>query len=807
MIPSPLHRLRRPLTRTKRDIAPIARPAVATTLAVALGTAASLAAIMLVPAVLRAQDAASFLLPRPADERRTPDAAPFTLRSPVQIVVPRGDARLLEIGRWLGDIVRDRTGFRVRVTSGDVKRAPAGAITLDTAGFLRPTAPDGSAATEAYLLAVGEGSVRIRGASATAVIWGVQSWRQLLPPAFESSGSTRPAEWTIAAVTLHDAPRFAWRGSLLDVARHFFPVADVKRHIDLLSRYKLNVLHWHLTDDQGWRVQIRQLPRLTTIGAWHTEDTGERTGGFYTARDIRDVVEYARQRGVMVVPEIEMPGHARAAIAAYPALGCTPDSVTVATSWGVFADILCPSSPETFPTLFAVLDEVMALFPAPFIHVGGDEVPKNRWRDCPPCQALMRREGLPDEEALQGWFLRRIGGYLAAHGRTLIAWDEALDGGLDRASIVQSWRDSTRTRTAVARGHRVIASPSEWVYLNRSPAELTLGQVYAFDPVPAGLTSAERARIMGSEVTFWSEHITSGTNLDVMALPRLLAFADRLWGAPPPDLAALTERIERDHRGRLVAMGREMGPAAESLPAVQVAYDTLARKPRLRLTGTIPGLSVHRTGDGRRPSMASPRATDGQVIDDRGLVRLQAFVRGATLGEERRFTVERHLAVGAMSRVTPSPSASYPGSGPWALTDGLLGGPQHDDGLWVGWWGPDVEAVVDLGKRVSAPRVSIRFVQDAGSWILLPRQVELSSSNDGVQWTAPALLHYDVPATQDGVIVRAFAYLMPPAPMRFLRVVARNAGLLPVDHPGAGRPSWLFADEIVVQPLAGVIRP
>ena len=766
----------------------------------------------------------SSILPRPAHERRIEGAAAFTLRSPVRIVVPRANPRLLELGDLLAEAVRVGSGFEVMVTSGDVDRPPAGSITLDTGRV--DTAPagnasdgsaldgsaldgsasdgsasDGSASDERYAIDVSERGVAIRGATATGVLWGIQSFRQLLPPAFESGASTRPASWEIPALTIRDAPRFSWRGSMLDVSRHFLPVADIERHIDLLSRYKLNVLHWHLTDDQGWRLAIASRPRLTSVGAWRTEETGERTGGFYRAGDIRHVVEYARRRGVMIVPEIEMPGHARAALAAYPELGCGGDPVAVATSWGVFADILCPASPAAFPTLFAVLDEVIALFPAPYVHVGGDEVPKDRWRDCAACRALMRREGLADEEALQGWFLRRIGRHLGERGRTLIAWDEALDGGLDSGSVVQAWRDASHTRAAVAAGHRVIASPSEWVYLNRAPEDLTLAQVNAFDPLPAGLSAAQRALVLGSEATFWSEHITSGANLDVMALPRLLAFADRLWGAAPSDLGALSARIERDHRARLAAMGHVVGATDAPLPSLRVTYDSVVRAPRLRLTGMLPAYAVRGTTDGTRPTIRSPRLSDGAQIQGASIVRLQRFLNDATVGEERRFRIDQHLAVGRATIITPAPSASYPGTGRWALTDGLLGGAQHDDGIWVGWWGPDVEVVVDLGARIPASDVSIRFLQNSRSWILLPRQVELSASNDGVQWTGPVVETLAVPASQDGVIVRRVAHEMPPA--RYLRMVARNAGRLPAGHPGAGEPSWLFADEIVVR---GVTR-
>lgn len=749
------------------------------------------------------------VIPRPASERPLPDEAPFVLRDPVRIVVPAGSTRLKELGEWLAEVLRTGSGFRAEVEVGEVARAPVGSITLDTPESWGASNTIAPISAEAYGLHASAAGVQIRARSPEGVVWGIQTFRQLLPPTFEArastSGTPRPSSWMIPAVAIGDAPRFSWRGSLLDVSRHFLPVADVERHIDLLSRYKLNVLHWHLTDDQGWRIEIPGLPRLTSVGAWRTEATGERTGGFYTARDIRAVVEYARLRGVMVVPEIEMPGHARAMLVAYPELGCTHDTLSVATTWGVFADILCPASPTLFPTMEKVLDAVIALFPAPYVHVGGDEVPKDRWRDCAECQALMRREGLADEEALQGWMLRRIGRYLASHGHTLIAWDEALDGGLDASSVVQSWRDSSRTRAAVAAGHRVIASPNEWVYLNRPPQELTLAQVNGFDPLPPGLSAVQRTQLLGSEATFWSEHITSGANLDVMALPRLLAFADRVWGAAPADLAVLSARIDGDQRARLMAAGRVVGDTDAPLPSVRVEFDSAGRTPRLRLTGTLPGYSVRMSRSGSPPTAGSPAAEDGASLAEYASVRLQRFIGSEPLGEPVVFRIDHHLAVGKRATITPAPDSRYPGTGSFTLTDGLLGGVQHDDGVWAGWWGPDVEAVIDLGERSPAMQVVLRFLHNPRSWIFLPRQVELSTSNDGVQWSSPAIATLTSPDARDAVLVRDISQQMPGA--RYLKVVVRNAGPLPAGHPGAGQPSWLFLDEIAVRRSLGVVRP
>ncbi|MDP1889329.1 MAG: beta-N-acetylhexosaminidase, partial [Gemmatimonadaceae bacterium] len=371
-------------------------------------------ALLLASRLAVAQDAASTLLPRPTRVTADPLAAPFVLRAPVTIVVPDGSPRLVEIAQFLRMELHARAGLEAYIVRGPYART--GAIRIDT------TYRSGN--DESYALTVRAEGAAIHAASGRGAVWGVQTLLQLLehrepasaPPPAQPTSAEEPA-WQIGAVRIEDAPRFPWRGSLVDVGRHWFPVRDLERHIDLLSRFKLNVLHWHLTEDQGWRIEIKRYPRLTSVGAYRTERDGSRYGGYYSQREVRHIVEYARRRGVQVVPEIEMPGHSSASIAAYRHLGCTSDTVAVPTSWGVFADIYCAGKETTFTFLFNVLDEVMDLFPSPVIHIGGDEVPKDRWKACEPCQAVMRRERLADEEALQSWFIGRVAAHVATRGR------------------------------------------------------------------------------------------------------------------------------------------------------------------------------------------------------------------------------------------------------------------------------------------------------------------------------------------------------------------------------------------------------
>lgn len=728
------------------------------------------------------------VIPQPQDVR--PNDASFVLKSPVQIRVERtATKRTREVADYLAAIIRTRTGFTVRVGSNQ----ETGEIVLDTALA--------NANAEAYALEAKPDGITIHGASSIGLLWGVQTLRQLLPVEFDNASGSRPAEWRVAGAMIRDAPRFPWRGTLVDVGRHFFPVSAIKRHIDVLSRYKLNVFHWHLTDDQGWRIQIRKYPRLTSVGAWRTEADGSRYGGFYTQAEIRDVVEYARVRGVDVVPEIEMPGHSTAAIAAYPELGCTGAQVPVRTTWGVFADIYCAGNEKTFEFLTGVLDEVMELFPSRYIHIGGDEVPKERWRrECASCRAVMQRENLANEEQLQSWFLRRIDQHLASKGRSLIGWDEVLEGGLFPGATVQAWRDTSFIRAAIEKGHDVIASPSGWTYLNSQPNGLPVNRVYTFEPVPRGLDSIASRHVLGGEVPLWSEHITSATNLELLAYPRVLAFAEALWTAGTRDTTAFNARLDSDHIPRLRSMGVAVGPKDSEIGRIGITFDSARGAARVSTRTTVPGVVFRGTTDGTTPTGSSQIVADSALLTRAGTHRIQAFLGADRLLEERVLRIVSNAATGKAVTVTPAPSRQYPGTGPRSLTDGLLGGHDHADGLWQGWIGTDFSAVVDLGVATKIDTIRTSFLQNVRSWILFPASVEFAVSDDGANWqTAGSFVNKVVPE-REGVILQQFEVVAGAGTRaRFIRITAKNGGRLPAWHPGAGRPSWQFADEIVVK--------
>jgi hexosaminidase len=471
---------------------------------------------------------------------------------------------------------------------------------------------------ESYRLTSGRGGIDIRAGTHAGLFYGTRTLLQLMPAAHEGTV-------TVPLIEITDHPRFPYRGLHLDVARHFFPPEFVKRYIDLLARYKLNVFHWHLTDDQGWRLQIDRYPRLTEVGAWREETLldkrfdpyvgdGVPHGGFYTKDEVRDIVAYAAQRYVTVIPEIEMPGHAVAALAAYPALGCTPGPFEVATGWGVMEDIYCPHE-RTFAFLEGVLDEVMELFPSPYIHVGGDEAPKRRWRESPVAQEVMRRENLADELELQSWFIRRIESYLAAHGRRLIGWDEILEGGLAPRATVMSWRGVEGGVAAAREGHDVIMTPTSHMYFDyyqsrRVESEplaiggyLPLETVYAFEPIPVALSPVEARHVLGAQGNVWTEYLKTPERVEYMAYPRTLALAEVAW--TPPGLRSWSSFVERlpGALGQLDALG-----VAYRIPEPVGLEDrlTTADRVRVELRSPLPGVEVHYTLDGEDPSARSP---------------------------------------------------------------------------------------------------------------------------------------------------------------------------------------------------------
>ena len=395
---------------------------------------------------------------------------------------------------------------------------------------------------EGYTLSVSAKGVSIEAAKEAGLFYGIQSFMQLTP----LTGTQIPF------VQITDYPRFSYRGLHLDVCRHIFPLSFIKKYIDLMAKHKFNRFHWHLTDDQGWRIEIKKYPKLQEIAAYRKETLigharnrperfdGERYGGYYTQEQIKEVVQYAAERFVTVIPEIEMPGHAQAALSAYAEVGCTGGPYEAATKWGVFDDVFCAGKEETFKFLEGVIDEVITLFPGEYIHIGGDECPKTSWKKCPHCQDRIKKEGLKDEHELQSYFIQRIEKYANSKGKKIIGWDEILEGGLAPNATVMSWRGEQGGIAAAKQNHDVLMTPGGWCYFDHyqdtSKTEplafggfTSLKKVYSYEPFPAQLTDAEKKHILGAQANLWAEYITTPEHAEYMAYPRACALAEVVW--------------------------------------------------------------------------------------------------------------------------------------------------------------------------------------------------------------------------------------------------------------------------------------
>jgi hexosaminidase len=712
--------------------------------------------------------------------------------------------------RELAELLRDL------IHPAGTKGAPsAGRLILSTDSTLHRS-------PEYYTLDVEPGTIRLVGCTSAGLFRGIQTLRQLAD-----------AEGRVPACRIMDHPRFPYRGMHLDVCRHFFPASFVKRYIDLLARYKFNTFHWHLTEDQGWRIEIEAYPRLTQVGAWRKgsqvgpyarqEFDTLRYGGYYTKAEIREVVAYAAARGITVIPEIEMPGHALAALAAYPEYSCSGGPFEVARGWGVFDDVFCPKE-ETFQFLETILEEVMDLFPSPYIHIGGDECPKTRWKQCPHCQALMAREGLHDEHELQSWFIRRIERFVNSRGRRIIGWDEILEGGLAPNATVMSWRGEEGGIAAARAGHDAIMTPGSHCYFDHYQGEASLEphaiggytplqKVYAYEPVPQALHARETGHILGAQGNVWTEYMRDSHHVEYMVLPRMIALSEVLWSHEE-------RRNEADFMHRL----------EQELPRLSRAgYHFSLSHRQLRL----------RTGPGPEPGTVLVQAIppqEGQTVvmewktprfepwmsesdlehayvldtfrprDHRLLLQGEGRVR-AWLEEQPSArglsnpVSERHFffnaATGREIKVRPAPLEPYAQGGAFTLVDGIMGSDRRGGTDWLGWRG-DAEILLDLGEPRSITSMEVGTYHEPHSWIHRPREIHLEASEDGLQWSSLGRVHvpHSVKFPEQGGRLPFAIWLEQAVMTRHLRISVRANGKISPGNPGEGHQAWLFLDEI-----------
>ena len=474
---------------------------------------------------LSLQNAGVAVIPRPARIKLHPDI--FLLRPSTVI---SADAGAMEEAKLLAQSLAPATDWRLNVKerSANEKSASSASPAMSVIDFRLDSSLE-RLGPEGYRLTITPERVEAAAPRPAGLFYASQTFLQLLPPEIFRTSAKARVSWNTPCVEIEDAPRFPWRGQLLDCGRHFFPPDVVKRQIDLLALHKVNRLHWHLTEDQGWRIEIKKYPELTKTGAWRTEEDGSRYGGFYSQAEVREIVAYAAKRHIMIVPEIEMPGHSTAALASYPYLGCTGGPYKVVPTWGVFKDVYCAGDEKTFAFLQDVLTEIMELFPSPYIHIGGDECPKERWKECPKCQARIREEKLKNEHELQSYFIRRMDAFLTGRGRRLIGWDEILEGGLAPNAVVQSWRGVKGGIEAASHDHDVIMSPYSHCYLDYSYDQISFEKAYSFEPVPEGLAAEKHSRVLGLEGNMWTEGVPDRNQLDHQVFPRMTALAEAAW--------------------------------------------------------------------------------------------------------------------------------------------------------------------------------------------------------------------------------------------------------------------------------------
>lgn len=669
---------------------------------------------------------------------------------------------------------------------------------------------------EAYRLNISEEKITIEAADKGGAFYAVQSLRQLMDPHLDVTNADYNQKIKLPLTSITDEPKFPYRGMHLDVGRHFFPKEFIKEYISNLAMLKMNYFHWHLTEDQGWRIEIKAYPRLTSHAAYrnetlvgHYNDTpqqfdGERYGGYYTQEDIKEIVAFAQKLNVTIVPEIEMPGHAQAAISAYPELGCTAEPVPVATKWGVFENIFCPNQ-KTFSFLETVLTEVTELFPGPYVHIGGDEAPKIQWESCNHCQNLIKEHQLADEHELQSWFIKEIEQFLNSKGKQIIGWDEILEGGLAPNATVMSWRGTEGAVAAAKQGNNVILTPTSHCYFDYYQADnsdeplaiggyLPLKKVYSFNPIPSELTSEESKHVLGAQGNVWTEYMKTEEQVEYMVFPRILAMSEVTWSGPVQDLdqeyTQFLSRVERFMPRLKIKNINTANHLYEIETTLDVQKDTLL----LSLSTPTQGKEIYYNLDGG----VSKRFESAIPISSSCVVTSEIRQNGDLLGAPRTDSIRYHLGIGANIAVNTNPHPAYATGGIRALHNGVQGNSsRYGDKEWLGFWGDDLKLDLkwDVPKELSIVR--LRFFHAPGQWIYAPENATLSAVlDDGSHLSTTAT------SVAQKENIHEITLLLQSNNKKIgdsLTLSIPNFGVIPDGKQGAGNKAWTFIDEIIIE--------
>ncbi|HEY1007521.1 MAG TPA: family 20 glycosylhydrolase [Sphingobacteriaceae bacterium] len=730
------------------------------------------------------------VIPRPVSYEAK--GGTFSIGPATALVV--SDAGDQKAARFFNDYLQQFYGFKLAVKS----RGTDNAIQLRTAGKAG-TSRDG------YSLQVTGKGVLIEGETYPGTFYGIQSLIQLLPVSGKKGSAL-----AVPLVSIRDEPRFSYRGMHLDVGRHMFPVSFVKQYIDYIALHKMNYFHWHLTEDQGWRIEIKKYPELTRAGAYRdgtiigrypgTGNDRTRYGGFYTQDEIREVVKYAADRHITVVPEIEMPGHSSAALTAYPHLGCPGTGpYKVEQTWGVFDDVYCAGNDSTFTFLQDVMDEVLALFPSPYIHIGGDESPKANWKKCPRCQARIRAEGLKDEHELQSYFIQRMEKYINSKGRTIIGWDEILEGGLAPNAIVMSWRGEAGGIEAARQQHQVIMTPGSHVYLDHSQSSredsVTIGgyttveKTYSYEPIPKELTPEEGKYILGAQANVWTEYMRYPAKVEYQIFPRMSALSEVLWSPKESrDWKDFEKRLS-DQFSRYELWGANYSRAYYDITGnVEAAPDQ--NGVLVTLQGRDPKDELLYRVDGKK----EPERYTGPVVIRKDSRLVAMYYKDRKLMDSLSFNIRVNKATGKPITLSPQPSGSYPGNGPFTLVDGIINekGGRSQESLG---FQSDVEAVIDLGNLQQVSSLMIHALQSGGTYVYPPKLVEAFVSTDGSTYLP---VGSGVPAGKSGDPKAVAKLAFKPTLARYIRLKLNQVPEVPAGARGEGEKTWMFLDEIQV---------
>lgn len=768
-------------------------------------TGALAAMAFLLPSTAAGQTADFNIIPRPQQVNVSNDA-PFTLSTKTVISLGTNSQDMKRNANMLASYIEQATG--IRPTVGKSKNGTAIVLTIDKT----------IANAEGYKLDADAKQIRIAGASAAGVFYGIQTLRKSLPLV-----NGKASKVSIPAVHITDAPRFAYRGTHLDVSRHFVTADSVRQFIDMLALHNINRFHWHLTDDQGWRIEIKKYPLLTQIGSKRAQTVighnsgkydGKPYSGFYTQKQIRDIVKYAADRYITIVPEIDLPGHMQAALAAYPDMGCTGGPYEVWQKWGVSDNVLCAGNDKTLTFIDNVLKEITQLFPSKYIHVGGDECPKTQWQKCPKCQARIKalnleaKDGHSAEERLQSYIITHASNYLKSLGRNTIGWDEILEGGLAEGATVMSWRGESGGIAAAKQHHDVVMTPNSYLYfdyyqsLDKANEPLAIGgylpleTVYSYEPMPKELTADEARHIIGVQANIWTEYMPTFKQMQYMALPRLAALSEVQWSQPAlKDYNSFTNRLT-EFTHLYDRLGYNYAKHLYNV-AIHVDSDNKWREILIHMT-TAGNAEIRYTLDGTEPTANSTLYTGAIVLQKSAKIRAAAFRDGKRSSVTSQ-DISFNKATACPVELLQPTHKNYTYKGGATLTDGLLGDKGFGTGRWLGFSGNDLEAVIDLKQNTDVSSVSLNTCVDKGSWIFDARNIEVSVSADGKSFTKVA--SKSLPALEEQTPDNIYTYELtfPQTTTRYVKVTATSEHNIPEWHGGKGKPAFLFVDEISVK--------